>query len=80
MEFLRNAFSAADEIAAFDPLLQKPENTLLREAMESRFGVVVLRRGNVPISDNPCGLNKNLQIPIEIAAKTRYNICHHIIL
>jgi hypothetical protein len=42
MEFLRNAFSAADEIAAFDPLLQKPENTLLREAMESRFGVVVL--------------------------------------
>ena len=42
MEFLRNAFSAADEIAAFDPLLQKPENTMLREAIESRFGVVVL--------------------------------------
>ena len=42
MEFLRSAFSAADEIAAFDPLLQKPENALLREAMEQRFGVVVL--------------------------------------
>ena len=42
MEFLRNAFSAADEIAAFDPLLQKAENELLRQAMESRFGVVVL--------------------------------------
>ena len=42
MEFLQRAFSAADEIAAFDPLLQKPEHALLREAMESRFGVVVL--------------------------------------
>ena len=40
--FLRSAFSAADEIAAFDPLLRKPENALLREAMEQRFGVVVL--------------------------------------
>jgi hypothetical protein len=42
MEFLQRAFSAADEIAAFDPLLQKAENELLRQAMESRFGVVVL--------------------------------------
>lgn len=42
MEFLQRAFCAADEIAAFDPLLGKPENVLLREAMEQRFGVVVL--------------------------------------
>ena len=42
MEFLQRAFCAADEIAAFDPLLEKPENVLLRETMEQRFGVVVL--------------------------------------
>ena len=42
MEFLQRAFCAADEIAAFDPLLEKSEHALLREAMEQRFGVVVL--------------------------------------
>ena len=42
MEFLQRAFCAADEITARDPLLASSENALLRQAMERRFGVVVL--------------------------------------
>ena len=42
MEFLQRAFCAADGITASDPLLAEPEHALLREAMEHRFGVVIL--------------------------------------
>lgn len=42
IEFLQQAFRAADALTASDPLLTKPENTLLREATERRFGAVIL--------------------------------------
>ena len=42
MEFLQSAFRTADAITAADPLMENEEHRLLREAMEHRFGTVIL--------------------------------------